>query len=86
MSASNEEAALRIVELLLAAGYRPTVWRSVAPPPFLERGSEVLEVFDPFDFYSPTLSPRQGMPPAVQACVALRWRLVAACAPTFPSI
>ena len=58
---------MRILEQLLAAGYRPTVWRNVAPPPFLYRGSEVLEVFDPFDFHSPALSPRQGAPPAVHA-------------------
>ena len=31
-----------------AAGYRPAVWHNVVPPPFLGRGIEVLDVFDPF--------------------------------------
>jgi hypothetical protein len=48
--ARNEQAALRIVELLLAAGYRPTVWRNVAPPTLPQHGSEVLQAFDPFYF------------------------------------
>lgn len=58
--AEDEAAALRVVKTLLAAGYRPTVYRNVAPPPFLGRGSEVVEAFDPFDFHSPDLSPRQA--------------------------
>ena len=53
----------RIIEELLAAGYRPAVWHNVVPPPFLGRGIEVLDVFDPFDFRSPALSPRQGSRP-----------------------
>jgi hypothetical protein len=48
---------LQVVEMLLAAGYRPTVWRNAAPPAFLECGSQVLEVFDPFDWHNPPLSP-----------------------------
>ena len=52
--------ALQIVEALLAAGCRPTVYRGVAPPRFLGCGSELLEVFDPFDFHSPELPPRQA--------------------------
>ena len=56
--AVKEAPALRLVEALLAAGYRPTVWRNAAPPEFLQRGSEVLEVFDPFDFHSQQLSQR----------------------------
>jgi hypothetical protein len=48
--AVKEAPVLRLVEALLAGGYRPTVWRKVAPPEFLQHGSEVLEVFDPFDF------------------------------------
>jgi hypothetical protein len=67
MTANAEEEARRIVKQLLAAGYRPTVYHNVAPPPFLNRGSEVLEVFDPFNFYSPALSPRQDAPPGVHA-------------------
>ena len=61
----KEGSALWILEALLAAGYRPTVWRNVAPPPFLRCSSRVLEVFDPFDFHPPTLSPRQGVPHTV---------------------
>ena len=53
-----EGSTLHLVELLLAAGCRPTVYRHTAPPPFLHRGSEVLEVFDPFDYYCTELSPR----------------------------
>ena len=41
------------MEALLGAGYRPTVYCNVAPPQFLYRGSQVLEVLDPFDFHSP---------------------------------
>jgi hypothetical protein len=57
-----ELAALWVLEALLAASYRPTVYRHVAPPPFLGRCSEVLDVFDPFDFHGPDLSPRQARP------------------------
>jgi hypothetical protein len=53
-----EGSTLHVVELLLAAGCRPTVYRHTAPPHFLHRGSEVLEVFDPFDYYCTELSPR----------------------------
>ena len=49
---------MQVLEALLAAGHRPTVYRNVAPPDFLEHGSQVLEVFDPFDFHSPELSQR----------------------------
>jgi hypothetical protein len=51
---------LRVLEALLAAGYRPTVWRNVAPPNLMRRSRHcpVLEVFDPFHFHSPNLSPR----------------------------
>ena len=56
----DELSTLRVVEALLAAGYRPTVYRGVAPPPFLGRGSGVLEVFDPFDFHTPGLGLRQA--------------------------
>ena len=69
---ADELAALRVVEALLAAGYRPTVWRNVAPPAFLHRGSQVLEVFDPFDFHSPLLSPRQALLPGAHALLLLR--------------
>jgi hypothetical protein len=62
-----QESSLHIVEQLLAAGYRPTVWRNVAPPSFLNRGRAVLRVFDPLDVHSPELSPRQGMPSDVHA-------------------
>ena len=55
---SDERSALRVVEALLAAGDRPTVYRNVAPPAFLFRGGKVLEVFDPFDFHSQQLSQR----------------------------
>ena len=48
---------VQILEALLAAGYRPTVWRNVQPPPFIACDSEVLEVFDPFDWHNPPLSP-----------------------------
>ena len=49
-----------MVEALLAAGYRPTVYRNVAPPAFLELGgSQVLEAFDPFSFHL-ALSHRQA--------------------------
>jgi hypothetical protein len=58
--APDEPAALGIVEALLAAGYRPTVYRQVEPPYFMQHGSQVLEVYDPFDYYSPDMSPRQA--------------------------
>ena len=45
------------VELLLAAGYRPTVWRNMAPPNFRSRlllsGSPRLELFDPINYHGP---------------------------------
>jgi hypothetical protein len=51
----RQAAALRTLEALLAAGYRPTVWHGVAPPPFLldslPPGTAVLQRLDPFDFY-----------------------------------
>jgi hypothetical protein len=47
-----------VVEALLAGGYRPTVWRNVAPPQLIRHNGEVLKVFDPFDFHRPELSPR----------------------------
>ncbi|KAL4431354.1 hypothetical protein ABPG75_006610 [Micractinium tetrahymenae] len=44
--------AIRVLETLLAAGYRPTVYRDQALPSFLLRGStRVLPAFDPFDFH-----------------------------------
>ncbi|PSC76029.1 chloride Carrier Channel family isoform A [Micractinium conductrix] len=47
--------ALRTVEALLAAGYRPTVWHNVPVPGLLRgavpQGSQVLQRLDPFDFY-----------------------------------
>ena len=49
--------AAAVVEALLAAGYQPTVYRNTAPPAFLFRGGQVLEVFDPFDWHNPPLSP-----------------------------
>jgi hypothetical protein len=55
---SDIPSALRVVEALLAAGYRPTVYRNMAPLAFLFRGGQVLEVFDPFDFLWHQLSPR----------------------------
>jgi hypothetical protein len=59
MQAAYGYSALQTVEVLLAAGYRPTVYRGVAPPPSLDLGSEVLEVFYPFDHHGPGLTPRQ---------------------------
>jgi hypothetical protein len=58
--APHELAVLRMLEALRAAGYRPTLWRQVAPPDFLRlrRQGAVPEVFDPFDFSGPRLSPR----------------------------
>ena len=41
-----------MVERLLGAGYRPTVWRNVAPPYFLGQPEELVEVFDPINHYS----------------------------------
>jgi hypothetical protein len=72
---SDELPAMEVVERLLAAGYRPTVWRIVAPPYFLGRTEEVVEVFDPIDHYSQRLSQRCGLPPSCQ------WQpcLLAAC-------
>ena len=67
VGSNPKKSSLRIVELLLAAGYRPTVWCNVAPPPFINRGREVLQVFDPLDVRKPALSPRQGMPSDVHA-------------------
>jgi hypothetical protein len=53
----NELSALQIVEVLLAAGYRPTVWRNMAPPNFRSRlllsGSPRLELFDPINYHGP---------------------------------
>ena len=48
---------VQILEALLAAGYRPTVWHNVQPPPFVSCDSHLLEVFDPFDWHKPPLSP-----------------------------
>ena len=58
--ALHEFAVLRMLEALRAAGYPPTVWRQAAPPDFLRlrRQGAVPEVFDPFDFSGPRLSPR----------------------------
>ena len=60
---SDIPSSLRVVEALLAAGYQPTVYRNTAPPAFLFRGGQVLEVFDPFDFHWHQLSPRQAAQP-----------------------
>ncbi|KAL4458991.1 hypothetical protein ABPG75_013856 [Micractinium tetrahymenae] len=57
-AAAAEPAALRILEALRAAGYRPTVWRDVVPPKCLRLGEEKVTRLDPFDHYSPDLSPR----------------------------
>ena len=54
----DEPAVVGVVLELLAAGYRPAVWRHVAPPGFLHRGRNVLDVFDPFDFHSPEVGER----------------------------
>jgi hypothetical protein len=56
----DKPRALQIVEAVRAAGYRPTVYHHVAPPAFLGRGSQVLELFALFDFHLPNLCPRQG--------------------------
>ena len=48
----DEAAVVGVVLELLAAGYRPAVWRHVAPPGFLHRGRNVVDVFDPFDHHS----------------------------------
>jgi hypothetical protein len=58
MQSADGLTVMQVLEALLAAGHRPTVYRNVAPPDFLEHGSQVLEVFDPFDFHSPELSQR----------------------------
>ncbi|KAL4431391.1 hypothetical protein ABPG75_006647 [Micractinium tetrahymenae] len=50
--------AARMLELLLQAGYRPTTYRNVVPPPFLGRGSAVLATLDPFDFHPASLDQR----------------------------
>ena len=57
---SDELSDLRVLEALMSAGYRPTVWHNVMPPDFLRlrSGGRVLEVFDPFHFYGPWLSQR----------------------------
>ncbi|KAL4424048.1 hypothetical protein ABPG75_001349 [Micractinium tetrahymenae] len=57
-SARRTWEGLRVLELLLEAGHRPTVYRNTAPPPFLNRGSAVLPLFDPFDLYSEHLDKR----------------------------
>jgi hypothetical protein len=49
---------LRCLELLLDAGYRPTVYHNVVPPAFLQRGSAPLPVLDPFDFHPPATDAR----------------------------
>ena len=48
-SYTSEHSTLRILEALLAAGFRPTVYKQVAPPRFLRRaGNAVMEEFDNF--------------------------------------
>ena len=47
-----------MLEALVGAGYRPTVYRSVAPPSFINCSGQVAEVLDPFDCHSAGLSPR----------------------------
>ncbi|KAL4431399.1 hypothetical protein ABPG75_006655 [Micractinium tetrahymenae] len=49
---------MHVLELLLQAGYRPTTYRNVAPPPFMLRGNAVLATFDRFDFHPASLDQR----------------------------
>ncbi|KAL4431409.1 hypothetical protein ABPG75_006665 [Micractinium tetrahymenae] len=51
LNAQSRWEVTRMLEMLLAAGYRLTVYHDVAPPAFLGRGSQVLPVFDPLDFH-----------------------------------
>ncbi|KAL4431353.1 hypothetical protein ABPG75_006609 [Micractinium tetrahymenae] len=60
-AAHDRGEAVRMLELLLAAGYRPTTYRDVAPLPFLGAqgwGSHVLPVFDPYDAHPASLDER----------------------------
>lgn len=61
-----ERFGLRIVEALLAAGYRPCTWRNTTMPAFLQPSEpgRVLQVLDPFDLYSPQRSAALGLPTA----------------------
>ena len=63
---TGADSPLRVIQPLLAAGYRPTVYRHVAPPQFLKRmvgRIQMLDKLDPFDCHGPELdSTRAGLP------------------------
>ena len=48
--------------MLREAGYRPAVFHNMAPPWFLRLGNTPVARPDPFDHYSPHVSPRQALP------------------------
>ena len=56
--ASLDAQALRVLEALVAAGYRPTVWHNVPRPAFVGLGGIVADTLDPFCSYGPQPSPR----------------------------
>ena len=62
----TEWFGLRIVEALLAAGYRPCAWQHVRMPAFLQptHRERVLPVLDPFLLYDPVESAVSGLPMA----------------------
>ena len=55
------QSILKVIEALVAAGYRPTVYRHIAPPQFLKRmigRMQMLDELDPFECHGPDLDPR----------------------------
>jgi hypothetical protein len=58
---TGEVSILKVIEALVAAGYRPTVYRHIAPPQFLKRmigRMQMLDELDPFECHGPDLDPR----------------------------
>ena len=64
LSWKTEWFGLRIVEALLAGGYRPCTWHNITMPAFLQptQRERVLPVLDPFDLYDPLEAAHKDLP------------------------